>query len=357
MKNKMIKLFTCILSMIMLVGCENAKNAETSVSLMEDNKISTENIVENDVLAKYEKSLLELETLKSKNLEEAYKESLRLQAEYPDDIKVKALSEEIVNEYIESCIQKLADYNNNQDYLSVIELYDSEKELLVKSNSATEIYNTAIDDYSKYVITESDQIFYSEGAEAACANIVKYKGTVLDSGIIDSRIELYRLYEPVSMIDLDTFYFEGKDSCVYEWGLNDQDNLGNDGFEGYRYYIPDTGWQDEKKYKYWEWKYTYLLDGKYDHFDAILATSMESKDYIEDKYDAYVEVYNGDVLLFESEKTRGGIEPQDIHVNIENAQEITVVIKGRAYNCGSSKKFEVGLLNPTFSKTIPETLE
>ena len=90
--------------------------------------------------------------------------------------------------------------------------------------------------------------------------------------------------------------------------------------------------------------------GKYDNFDAVLVTSEESKDYITDNYDAYIEVYSDDVLIYTSEKTRGGVEPVQIHAPITNVQKITIVMKGRAFNCGGSKRFEVGLLNPTFSK-------
>lgn len=352
-------MYLCVGVMLLvgLVGCGSVTSKDTSVSITETNENSAENVIENDVLIEYERSLLEVETLKSKNLKEAYDEILELQVKYPDDVSVRNLLEEIEEEYTDACIQKLTDYSKNQDYVNVVEVYDSNITLLSKSDTASELYQSAIDKYFDNAIRESDKIFYTEGVEAACANIAKYKISTIDSRTIDDRIELYKLYEPVRMIDLDAFYFEGKESYVNVWGPNDQDNVGNSGFWGYRYYVCDTGWADENRYKYWEWKYTYLLNGEYNNFDAILATTMESKDYVEDRYDAYIEVYNGDVLLFESEKIKGGVAPQEIHVDITNAQEVMIVVKGRAFNCGSSKKFEVGLLNPTFSKTIPEALE
>lgn len=342
-----------ILNIVFLVGCGNVTARDTSLVITEAN----ENVRGTDVMTEYENTLLEVETLKTKNLKKAYSAILVLRDEYPDDTRVKNLFEEVEGEYIDACIQKITEFINNEDYFEAIELYDSEKALLSNTDKAIELYQSAVDEYFNFAIEESDEIFYSEGAEAACANIVRYKIHTVDSQMLDERLELYKSFEPVRMIDLDTFYFEGMESYTYIWGPNDKDNLGNDGFWGYRYYVGDTGWKDENRYKYCEWKYTYLLNGEYDFFDAVFATAMESKDYVEDNYDAYLEVYNGDILLFESEKIRGGIEPKEIHVDITNVEQVTVVIKGRAFNCGSSKKFEVGLLNPTFSKVIPETFK
>ena len=194
-----------------------------------------ENIEENTILDEYEKAVSEVEALRNKNLKEAYSKVVKLEEKYPDDKNVNVLLEEIEEDYICSFVEKMNEYISNNQYIEAIEIYNSEKKLLLKSEEASEIYEDAIEKYCNNAIEESDKIFYEEGAEAACKNIVKYKDSAVDCTALEERIELYKSYKPIKMSELETFYFEGNESYVYSWGIDEKDNLGNNNYEGYRY--------------------------------------------------------------------------------------------------------------------------
>lgn len=246
--------------------------------------------------------------------------------------------QERINEFI-----KEEDYKNAYSTIKQME-QDGFREI------AGQIREGLDDAYIDYITKEINNNIKNDQLENAIGILNIAKKRIGDRDELIALEDVIKEYQPVRMVDMDTFYYDGNKNYVYEWGAGDRDNIGDSGYWGYRYCVMDTGWQDGNEWKYREWKYTYLIDGKYDNFDAVLATSEESKDYISDNYDAYIEVYNGDMLIYTSEKTRGGVKPLQIHATITNAQEVTVVVKGRAFNCGGSKKFEVGLLNPTFSK-------
>ncbi len=261
-------------------------------------------------------------------------------AEKIREYKERYLSEE--QEKIDGFINE-EEYENAYSTVTQME-QDGFKEI------AEEIRKELDDVYIDYITKEINDNIKNDQWENAIEIVNIARKYIGDRDKLVALEDMIKEYQPVRMIDMEAFYFDGNKNYVYEWGEGDRDNIGNSGYWGYRYRIIDTGWEDKNKWKYREWKYTYLLDGKYDNFDAVLVTGEESKDYITDNYDAYIEVYNDDVLIYTSEKTRGGVEPVQIHAPITNVQKITIVMKGRAFNCGGSKRFEVGLLNPTFSK-------
>ena len=260
-------------------------------------------------------------------------------------------SDEVLLAKTNECNELIEEYNTQNMIASVKELQKSGdiegamRKLANYSgddNDAVQLKSQIEDEYEEEVIAFVKDSIESNEVDMAKKKLNDARLLIPNSESIEEWCSSIDEYYPVSLLSLNSFTndeygnFYDKGEWVSE---SDYDNVGNTDFFGNKYYVDDNreAWMT----------HTYLLDGKYNIFSGIWATSEKSKDKTAEKNWARFDVYGDGACLYTSPITRGGILPAEFSVDISNVNEFTIKLYGTGY-----LRFE--LLNPELRKTLSE---
>lgn len=252
-----------------------------------------------------------------------------------DDGSIDGKIADIEADYKSSLEAQAAEYENNGEWSSAINtyetLYDYFKDESYKVN-ITDVTNKCIN----AAIDEAEQ-YLSEGNTTDAKAVIKtaeiYVG---DDAELEDELARIESFEPVSLMDLDTFYTETGYAKIEDWGSEDKDNLGNTYDAGMLIDLPGVGNYDAS--------IAYMINGEYDILSGKFVLHSESKNKTNEKYTIQLYIYGDGKLLYTSSVMRGGVLPEEVSVDISGVIELIIEFKGYA------SFYTVGFVEPTLQK-------
>ncbi len=258
-----------------------------------------------------------------------------------DDGSIDGKIADIKESYKASLEATALEYENSKEWGSAIStyetLYDYFKDESYQVN-ITDVTNKCIN----AAIEEAEQ-YLSEGNTAdAKVAIQTAKIHVGDDNELEDEITRIESFEPVSLMDLDTFYEDTHLCDIYDWDEDDADNLGNSYEKGIEIFT-GLGRID------YEATLSYMINGEYDTLNGSYVLHQDCKDYIDEINENQIFIYGDDKLLYTSGNLKGGVTPEDINIDISGVLELKIVFKG--YHPGYNYSLSlVGFVEPTLQK-------
>ncbi len=213
-------------------------------------------------------------------------------------------------------------------YETLYDYFEDETYTVAITNAKNECINDAI--------AEAEDFLSQGNYTDAKSVIASAQNTVGIDDELDTELARIESYVPVSLRDLNTFY---ADDRLYNWSENDKDNLGNTYTTGI--YNDVEGFVVSRSYVA-----SYLLDGEYDILEGKFVLHWETKNYTNGKINnAQLKIYGDDKLLYESGLMYGGVQPEDISVDISGVNELKIEF------ASYGSHIQVGFVDPMLSKT------
>ena len=265
-------------------------------------------------------------------------EGLKILENDEEFLKTKAdletLEEEQKTQELLSTVEEFRKNGELDRALKNINKYKGKDEKVVAIKAQVEA------EYEEYVDNTVHELILAKDVDAAKKLINDAQNLYSASEVINEWSSKIDDYYPIRLNDMNVFTTEqdGINSRP-DWKVgSDYDNMDNTDYFGFEYSMYGyygTSWRED----------TYVLDGKYDTFSGIWATTRQSKNNTKDKYTAYLSIYGDGALLYKSPNAKGGVYPLDFEVDISNVNELVVRV-----DCTGN--YHVALLNPELMKTL-----
>lgn len=235
---------------------------------------------------------------------------------------------ETLTEYFDSVEKEMtyeqalrAIYVENEDLKTKIE--DLE---IASKNNEDKMLEKNEDLYREEILEQAKSAFESNEIEKAVDILSDGLKTLPGDEAFLDKISEYRSYTPVALFEKQILYKEGQMLNSHRGSHKHPDNVGNlYPPSAYEIYASDTETENS---------ITYALDGEYALLTGTLAIRKNS--YHES---LWVEFYDGDLKLGETEIVGDGIRPVDFEINVTGVIDLTIKAKtntsyGFAYTNG-----------------------
>lgn len=226
----------------------------------------------------------------------------------PEDIELLQMIEEYSSEYAKSVRAKaIADaeaYAAELDYANAIKAIQAAMDEVGANAELDALQEKYLDEYKDFALVRADELFNSEGYEAAVQFLREVQSLpLLDSALSDTIAE-YESYKPVSLETLEIWQ-HGDFTCGPYSHEKLTDNYGNT----YKtsYHGSYSGFLNDLTFFN-----VYKVDGKYTTLSGIFCLK---KQFNSTERESYLYIYGDDVLL-ESYMIKGGDEPLEFSVDI-----------------------------------------
>lgn len=305
------------------------------------------------ILSEYKTQILDMADKNVKN--NNYEEALRVLKEATDLLSVDSDFMKIRGEIEEKAIEKkkvdlLAEASKKEQ---AGKYYEAFKQLKNANDflKDTEVQNKKQEYQEKYVNQVMEEAYkYLKENDIGSAISVLNLGMqdIPNNEPMQTLLEECNLCIPVNLTELNCFEVSGKkNEKELSWG-EFTDNVGNSDYEsGFKYGISSANYESSR---------TYLLDGKYDNFSAVLAVNQScKKDYYQKDQARLILVADGNVL-YTSDSIHGGDTPIKINTSISGVNKLEVKMQGTIGHYWGWGSFYVGLLDCKLSKNLPKNV-
>ena len=221
-----------------------------------------------------------------------------------------------------SLLKKVDSYNASGNYETLIQLVDANTDILDGDMQVKTIYENAISQYRNSVLLKAEEVFKSEGYEAAISVINKGLSVLLGDTILKEEKDLYATYAPVDLTFLSP-YFEGVID-VFTDGI--RDTMGNTYHTGIRGYLSTSRKNDMDCFHIWD------IGCQYQTLTATVIVCEYDKG---SKYTSSFKIYGDGILLYEGNDIGSTTKPYPIKVDIAGVTDLKIEMYGEG-NMGMS---------------------
>lgn len=277
----------------------------------------------------------------------------------PDDSNYSdAVSQASVaaDQYIAAVQTQVDEYRANNDYVSAITSVREALSLMPNNQTFLTAQTTLETEYLQYALDTASATHQDGNNYEGAINIITEAQTVLNDPSLDEALTYYQSFRPVSLFDMDMYYYEETDSWSGNSGVfrttispNDSDMYGN---------TYSTGWRIGSDYCYGGYcEAYYQLNGQYNNLSGIITPSSGFETSVgEDipNFYATVEIYADDVLIY-STTVYCNSDINNISLDITNVQMLEIRFVA---NCSDNEFYasfrdvEILMADFTVQKTV-----
>lgn len=231
----------------------------------------------------------------------------------------------------ESIVETLSIYFDSVDkdmtYEQALQVIYEENENLKKENEnlKSNVQNTTGQDninmYREDILKQAEIVYKSEGIESAITILSEGLQALPEDDVLLEKISEYSSYIPIALFEKQIFYQSDAQMIFsHREDYSRPDNVGN-------MYSPDAYEIYASNYG-GERSVTFILDKQYTLLTGTLAIRENNS-----HESIWLEFYEGDRLLGETDVLGDGIRPIDFEINVSGATELTIKSKTNT-SCG-----------------------
>lgn len=238
----------------------------------------------------------------------------------------KTMIGECTDAYVNSILQQVDEYIQNDDMGSGIDLLETAKSWLDENGVNSEEIQAKIDEvlvsYAEKYAANAENAFKERDVNAAIGNIEVAMELQPDNGDYKSKYDTYQQYLPYYLYDEDNVLYEDETGDIYggvEFDSTLKSNNNKTMVNSLRWYNNKD--EDDGS----SWNVYYNLAGKYDTVSGLVFLDEFDKNT---KGKAYFKAYGDGKLLYTSPNITGGILPQEISFKVSGVQKLTLSFYG-----------------------------
>lgn len=289
--------------------------------------------------------------LYSYKTENDYQQAIMYFAEVAENDSLFEISKTMIGEctdaYVNSILQQVDEYIQNDDMGSGIDLLETAKSWLDENGVNSEEIQAKIDEvlvsYAEKYAANAENAFKEHDVNAAIGNIEVAMELQPDNGDYKSKYDTYQQYLPLNLYEeTNVIAIEDIDAS---WDHFDSHSTANDNSE--MLHVISIGHDSYETANVYNVQYN--LASKY---DTVTGTLFIADTYKNTVQTSYFEAYGDGKLLYTSPKMEKGVLPQNISFNVSGVQklEIKFITKTESTLWGS----EVCISNFIAQKDFPE---